>query len=91
MRATKHAETRDGRLLRAMADAKWHDIQEMAAITGYPECSVSAGLRGLRNQAKCPIQTMRAGGGRHDFLYRLNVIHLARHWPHHRLSLKRKS
>lgn len=45
-------KTRDERLLTLMADQKWRTLKEIETIIGYPQASVSAGLRSFRRPEK---------------------------------------
>ena len=45
----------EGRVYDLMKDGAWRGLREIAALTGDPEASVSARLRGLRKKEGCTV------------------------------------
>jgi hypothetical protein len=64
------------RVFEAMKDGQWRSLQEIAAITGDPESSISAQLRHLRKQ--------RFGGHKVEREYRGNGLHVYQLTPQSR-------
>lgn len=55
-----------------MGDGEWRSLQSIARITGYPEASISARLRGARHpqHGGWTVERKRIGEGRGTWVYR---------------------